>query len=433
VKLKLFSAACAALAISVSAPALAQAQFGPLLGVEIPFDVNRGNNIGVLERDRPELTPLGIPAGGFLIFPSIDGGTGYTSNVYGSAAAKTSDAFFTLDPELLAQSRWSRNSLNFKMDGSFKRFASQSLKDENGAYVGADGRIDIVGDSNIYALLSYEQAYDAQFSGDFPANAAQSVAYRRLNSILRATYEFTRVRLTASADVNQLNYSNTRSILGEELDQTYRDRTVYRASLRAEYALTRNVAAFLQGTYEKDDYVPSTILGVGQDRSGDGMRFIGGLTFDLSSLVRAAVGVGYFQRNYDRANFSNIGSVAADVRLSYFLSDLTTVTFGLRRGVEDAIVFGSPGYTLLSETLHVDHELLRNLLLFGEVDHETDNFSAVTRRDRLYQVSAGATYLANRRWQFIPTLNYLDRQSRGQPVGQRFSEFRAVLRIKTQI
>jgi hypothetical protein len=406
-------------------------QFGPLLDVEIPFDMSRGRNVSVQERPRPETDALGIRRGAFFIYPKLEVGAGYTNNVYGSLNDKVSDAYFTITPSVNVQSQWSRHSLHFLAEGDLKRYAQETLRNENGYAFLADGRLDIIGESNIYALARYQKGYEAQYSGSFPANAAQSVPFERKSGTLRGTWQANRVRLIGNFDVNNFKYEDTLSISGTVLDQNYRDRTIYRGSARLEYALNPDAATFVQLTYAKSEY-DRIRAGFG-DRSNNEVRALGGLTFDLTSLIRGSVGVGYVRRNYADPRFRTVQGIATDVRVEYFPSGLTTITLGIRRGVEDAILAESAGYTSTGANVRVDHELLRNLLLYTQFDFEHDNFKDVTRRDDLFIYRLGGDYLLNRHVQLAPEFTYIKRKSAGTPVGQAFDEAKAYLMLRLQI
>jgi hypothetical protein len=420
------------LASALFMPAAGHAQaFGPLLGTEIPFNTDLGRNVGVTDRKRPEVEALGIRTGGFIILPQIETGAGYTNNVYGALTGKTSDAFFTIEPQVIAQSQWSRHELDFTARGAFKRFGSQTAKNEDGAYINANGRIDIGEANMIEGIASYQRAYEAQYSGSFPSNAAGSVPYSRLTGLVRGTFVSNRVRLIGDLDINKFTFDDTPALSGAVIGQKFRDRTDSRASGRVEYLLSPDAAAFVEGTYLDSNYDHKELLGA--NRSSNEVRLLGGFTFDLTALIRANVGVGIVRRNYDSPVYNNIHGVAADIQLSYFFDELTTFTLGARRDVQDAIVSNSPGYISSRVLLRADHELLRNLLPYVQGEYEHDQFQDITRRDNLYRFRAGANYLANRHWQLEPEVSYIKRDSSGTPLGQAFKEVQFTLRLTAKL
>jgi hypothetical protein len=415
----------------LGAPPASAQPFGTLLDVEIPFDISRGRNVSVQERQRPETDPLGLNQGAFLIYPKLEAGLGYTNNVYGSATNKVSDAYFTITPSVNIRSQWSRHSLHLMAEGDFRRFAQETLRNEDGYAFAADGRLDVYGDSNVYAQVKYQKDYEQQYSGSFPANAAQSVPFQRAIGTVRGTWQVNRMRLIGNLDLNNLKYQDTLSVSGTLLDQNYRDRSIYRGSTRLEYALNPDAAAFVQLTYAKSAYDRAR-AGFGE-RDSNEVRALGGMTFDLTALIRGSVGVGYVRRNYADARFGTAQGIATDLRIEYFPSGLTTISLSARRAIEDAILTDSAGFILTSAKIRVDHELLRNLLLYTQFDYEHDAFQEVLRRDNLFQYRLGGDYMISRNIRLAPEVSYIKRTSHGTPVGQAFDEARAYLLLSLQI
>ncbi len=418
---------------AVALPSAAAAQsFGPFLGATLPFDIDRGRNVGVTQRPRPGYDALGIQTGAWLLRPSLALGTTYTNNVYGTSTGKTGDAFLTVQPELLAVSQWSRHEVRLSASGNFKRFASETPRNENGYRFGATGRLDVRGDDFVSTSGVYQRSYEQQYSGSFPTNARGVVPFVFTQGSAVGVHQEGRVRFTAGGDLSRFNYQTATAINGMRISQDFRDQTIARGSARGEYALSPDAAAFVQVAYQNTDYRKGR-LGGNVDRSNEEVRVLGGFTFDLTALIRASVGAGYVSRKYDVATLKSVNDVAADVRLEYFLTQLTTVNFTLRRLVQDAIDQNSSGYVATISQVRVDHELLRNLLLHAGAEYEQDSFKGITRRDKQYRVLAGADYYANRRVRLGGEVSYINRSSRGLPAGLEFNEARAALTLKYEI
>jgi hypothetical protein len=132
-------------------PAAAQITEEPFLQSEIPFDFDRGRNVSVVDRERPEYQALGIQTGGFTLFPRLQAGVGYSDNVFGSDVNKREDVFFTLDPQITASSNWSRHALSATASANIRRYAEEDLKNTEGWNLGVDGRYELVGSSYLAA------------------------------------------------------------------------------------------------------------------------------------------------------------------------------------------------------------------------------------------------------------------------------------------
>jgi hypothetical protein len=405
----------------------AQAQISQaVLDTGIPFDLPQTDRVTVLQRAHPETDALGVHAGAFLVFPRVDIAANATSNVFGATSEPVSDAYATLAPRLDAVSDWSRHQVQAHVRGNFRRFLDYSIKNENGYDVGIDGRLDIIGDSNLRAAVNADRVYINQLSGDFPRFSAASVPLDRQVSSLRGTYALNRLQLIGDVNVTRLNYSDTRALDGSIIDQDYLDRTATRLTARAEYNISPVTSLFVQGVYTLHDY---KVVDVDFDRSGNELRVIGGAAFDITPLIRTRVGVGYLTRQYDAAGVANLSGLAFDAQVDYLITQLTTITLSARRDIRDAIVIGSQGYTASRATAEVDHELLRNLILVARADLESDDFARIDRNDRLFHIGASALYTLNRSMVLTPSIDYSNRDSSGAQIGQRFNELRAGLSL----
>lgn len=420
----LIGTACAVL---LAPAAQAQIQVSrSVLDTGIEFDLPSSERTTVLQRPHPELQPLGVRAGAFLIFPDVMTSAAATSNVFGSTNDAVSDAYAIVAPRVQANSQWSRHSLRGHASGTFRRYLSYPIKNENGYDVGVESRLDIVGSSNVRAAVNADRIYVTQFSGDFPQLSASSLPIDRQVASLRGTYEFNRLTLLGDVNVTRLNFSDTIALNGNTLDQDYLDRRATRLTGRAEYNVSPVTSFFVQGVYTQHSYSDrSTTL----DRSGDELRVIAGAAFDVTPLIRTRLGAGYLTRSYDQQGLPSVSGLAFDAQVDYLFSELTTISLAARRDVRDAVVTGSTSYTSSRASAEIDHELLRHLILIARADLEKDDFARIDRDDTLFHVGAGATYTFNRYLVMTPMVDYSNRGSSGAQQGQRFNEIRASVSV----
>ncbi|MDO7844601.1 outer membrane beta-barrel protein [Sphingomonas immobilis] len=412
--------------------AQAQTVGNGFLDSEIPFEVVRGDNVSVRDRPRPDYEAAGIRGGSMVYYPSITLGAGYSDNVYGFTNNPVSDGFFTIDPSITAQSDWSRHSISVDAGASLRRFATADNKNEDGYRFGVAGKLNI-GDSYIAARGRVRRAYESQISGSFTANTAASVPYVIKTGELRGAYQGARMRLVGFADYNKIDFVNTPSIIGGIVDQKTRDRATERGAIRLEYAATPGTSAFVQASIFGTQYDTGRALGGAQNRDSTGFRLLGGATFDLTAVVRGWFGLGYTKQVYDSPVYPTIEGVAGDIRIEYFMTQLTTVTFTGRRTIEDAVTPGSGGYFATSGRVRIDHELLRNVLLNVDGGVEWDDFSGITRRDKLWTISGGGNYLLNHQMGISAGISHIARDSKGAPLGQIFDETRGTVGFTFQL
>ena len=422
--------AVASLLAGIATPASAQL-YGPILGSEFQPSSDRGRNTSVLERERPEYEAIGIRAGSFNIYPRVDIGTGYSSNVYGLTTDPKDDVFFVLDPSISAESDWGTHAVSAEAGARLRRFASESSKNETGYFARTDGRIDISRDLSYATGTSFEKLFEPRSSGSFPVDALASVPYYRTFAYGRLTRQGGRVRSILGVDFTHVDFDNVEAIGGGTLNQKDRDRSVARVTGRADYAVTPDVSLFGQLSYAKTDYERPLVIGLA-NRDGDEVRAIAGASFDLTALVRGQIGLGYVKRSYHSPIYPDLGGLAAEARFEYFVTELTTMTAAVRRYIEDANIVGSGGYYVTNMSVGIDHELLRNLLLNARAEYEFDDYRGVVGNGKGLSLSTGARYFANRSVGVAFDLGYLERKSNDPLIGQSFDEFHGTVSLILQ-
>jgi len=421
----------ALLAAGAACPGAATAQvFGPLLDSEIPLSTQTGRNQGVQNRAKPELAPVGLPLGSFRLYPEVTAGIGLTTNVVGAETNARSDSFATVTPQVAVRSDWGRHALSGLFNYSGARYRWTDAKDEDGFLAQVDGRLDVVGESELNGSASYRRVYEDQQEASFPVTGGGAVAVDQARGALRAALVTNRLRWTVSTDYNSFRYRDTVSTNGNRLDLSFRDRDVYRGTVRAEYQTSPDNSLFAQVTYRRTDYLTSEAV---NDRTSDEWRGSIGAIADVTSLLRIAGAIGYFRRSYSNPLFDTVGDLAVDVRADYYLSPITTISAVVSRQLEEAAVRGSAGYIANRVGLRIDHELLRNLVPYLGADYFTGNFKNYDRDDHGFSVGGGFEYTLNRRWVLDLDANYRSRLSSGTFQGPEINEFRAVTSMKFRI
>lgn len=423
--------AAALLAGAGLSPMVADAQvFGQLLDSEIPLSTATGRNQGVLDRPKPELEPVGLPLGGFRLYPEVTAGVGVTTNVVGAETDARSDTFATLKPQVAVRSDWGRHALSGVLNYEGARYRWTSPKDEDAFLAQVDGRLDIVGQSVVNGSASYRRTYEDQQEANFPVNGGGTVAVDQARAMLRAAIVTNRLRWTFSGDFNSFRYGDTITTNDTRLDLSFRDRSVYRGTVRSEYQLSPDNSIFAQATYRKTDYVTTNPL---DDRTSGEWRLSVGAIADVTSLLRIAGAVGYFHRSYDSPEFQSVGDLAVDLRADYYLSPITTISAIASRQLEEAAVRGSPGYIASRAGLRVNHELLRNLVPYLSAEYFEGKFKRFDRRDHGFGAGGGFDYTLNRRWLLSLDANYRSRLSSGTLRGPEINEFRALTSLTFRI
>src|SRR5690606_37747416 len=86
-------------------------------------------NVPVTARPRPEYDPLGIRAGGFLIYPSVSVDGTYNDNIFADDDDEEQDFIIAVQPQISVRSNFPRHSLNWTVESEVGRYVDNT--DEN--------------------------------------------------------------------------------------------------------------------------------------------------------------------------------------------------------------------------------------------------------------------------------------------------------------
>lgn len=368
----------------ISAPAIAQST-GDMF--------SRSRNVAVQARPRPDYEAAGVRAGAFLAYPKVDVTAEYSDNIY-ARANEVSDYILRIAPELVLDSNWNQHFLTLYARGAADRYADNEDENTEQFSLGASGRIDVSRELNIAAGADYISTFEPRSAPNSPNNAVSPVEYDLAQAYVSATRTAGRIRLSGRTDIKSFDYEDGRNGAGGVIDQDYRDRDVISSTGRIEYAVSPDTAVFFQSVGNKREYDVDTPAQRGRDSQG--YELLAGANFELSNLVRGEVAAGYIEQNYERRIYEDVDGFSAKAQLEWFLSEITTLSASAGRSVEDAANPGSGGMLVTSANVSLDHELLRNVILNGQLTFADMDYRGIDRTDETVGASIGATYLINR-------------------------------------
>ncbi len=381
---------------------------------------DRGRNVSVLQRERPEYNQLGIIMGGFTLDPKLVTDIGYESNIFANDSHKQGAAVTHINPSLDTISNWGRHQLRASAGLNIRRDIGHSSEDELGWYSRLFGRLDVHGESFLTASADAARQYQERTTPDFPLIAVKPIPYNTAGGTIEGVYQQDRLRASLGGDIHNFTFSNVPIVGGGTLDNSGRDNVFYRGQARFDFALTPDKALFISPDITRTDYQHSGGV-FGPSRSSTQYSVLGGATFDVTALMRGEIGIGYASRNY-RAIYGHISGLALSSKIEYFPTQLTTFTFQAHRVVNDSVLNGAAGYFDTGASLRVDHELRRNVLINLAGSGDSLDYRGIGRTDRVYGVTGGATYLVSHFVGLNTTISYLQRTSFGPVAAPKYHD-----------
>lgn len=427
-KSKLFSGA-GTLALTVTAGAGAGVAATGDASAQWLWD--RDRNVSVTQRPRPEYDALGMRAGALILRPSLTLGVERNDNIFATATNEESDTIFVINPSITVDTTWSNHAFNAHADVRRNNYSSFDTESTTDYSFGAGGRIDIARGSSVFGSGSFSRGTEPRTSAGAAGFAAEPIRFDTTAFAIGAEHTFNRLRLRGGYDFAKSDYDSALLIGGGVASQDFRDQNTHRYTLRGDVAISPDTSVFVRYRYNERDFRLSPPA-VAVNRDSTGYTFDAGLEFDLGGLARGEIGVGYMKQEYDSPVFGTVDGFSVDGMIEWFPTQLTTLTFTARRGIEDSGIAASAGYIGTSLSAQADHELRRNVILTARVDYANDEYQGIDRDDRRWGASFQATYMANRNVGFSASYAHLNQSSSGTAAPRDFSTNRFMVSVVLQ-
>jgi hypothetical protein len=350
-------------------------------------------NVPVTGRPRPDYDPLGIRAGGFLIYPSFTVDGDYNDNIFADDENEESDFIFTLSPRVAVRSNFPRHSLNWTVETDVGRYVDNT--DENFWDYGTNlaGRLDITRNNRLLGEARFAHGHDERDDPEDPGAevSEEPVEFDDYGGTLGFEQDFNRFNFRVLSTVDRRDYDE------DDPDQPEddRDRNLYGARLRTGYFVSPRINAFLEGGYERevrDTSDRSTTPPLKRDNTVYDARV--GTGIDITGLIFGEVSVGWGFQQFDESDLDSDNSLVYGAGLTWNPTQLTSLSLEGNGGFEPS----DTGSSRLTHRLglRVDHELLRNVLIGGRIAYRRDDFQDTDRVDNRFDVGPDITYLLNR-------------------------------------
>jgi len=348
----------------------------------------------VTERVQEEFDPLPVRIGAFEARPEVNFSAGFTDNLFASTADEIDDSFVGFAPTVDLTSTWSRHALGVSATLDHLEYSDTDSESRTNLVLGADGRIDASQTVALFGSAGIEDLTEPRSNIASLQNAAEPVEFSRARGEAGIQYESGRIKARGAFGFATLDYDDIELSNGLIQDQDFRDRDETRLEGRFSYAVERDWALFAEAIYAENDYDPPNIFNA-QNRDSQGTTVRVGSDFELASLLRGDIGIGYQQFEYDDPSFETVDGLSVAGNLQWFVTQLTTVSGGAQRNVIDPGLVLSNAAVETTVSARADHELRRNLIISGETNFTNFDFENIDRNDDRFTAKVGATWKIN--------------------------------------
>ena len=366
-----------------------------------------------LKVDDDPFGAVGFYAGPFLTKAAVEVMVGHDSNP-GRIQNGPSSWFYTVAPELLMTSDWSRHSVIVDLRGSFTGYghdfpapapacdctgpvaspipANLDRPDFTGK---VDGRLDVTNDTRIDAEGRLRVSTDNPGSPNIQAGLQRYPIYTVLGGTLGGGQKFNRFELSGGGTIDRTQYQASLLTDGESSSNDDRNYNQYGGFLRGAYEVTPALKPY--GEVDVDTRVHDlNVDRSGFQRDSDGLTGKVGSTFELSRLVIAEASIGYATRTYEDPRLDRLKGLLTAGSLTWTPTALTTVKLNATSSVDESTLPGVSGVITRDYLAEVDHAFRRWLIGTVKVGYGTSDYQGSDRRDHRYYAEGDIVYKLTR-------------------------------------
>jgi hypothetical protein len=337
--------------------------------------------------------PVGIKVGSFVLFPELDIGTSYYSNVFHAPSAR-SDVAFDAVPSARIVSNWSRHALEFSAKGILSFYNDYTTEDDRDYQLEGRGRLDITSRANIQALISRQQSFE-----DRSALDASSVGTRAriVEDQAEAAYnqKFNRLSLQFRGSISDYSYGSTEDA-GVVTGNRDRDYTQYEAAARATWELKPELSPFFEVAVNHRDYAQAA-QSDGINRTSDGQRYRFGISFGNSGeIVRGEISLGYGVQTPGDRRLHPVDGLIIDANATWRVTPLTSILFNAMSDVSETTTTDVGGAFYRSAGIEIRHQLRSYLVVSAAFNYANQDSQDGVISDNEFREILGVEYYADR-------------------------------------
>lgn len=397
-----------------------------ILLVPIPAtaqSLNPDDVLSIRKRTVSDTSPLGMPAGAFLISPGIEITSTWDDNIFRTRNNAVSDMIANTKPALGIQSRWDRHSVFLGTEGDFGFYADNTDLNYKDYGLLASGQYDIAYDT--YLMLSAAHAYRHEGRGTLTSaeDGGSSLTSTTDKQNLQFVHELYKAKIKAFAQNEIIDFSDVASTTSPFDNSVSRQNITFGTTLSYDY-MPKN-GFFISPTFGKTEYELAS--GTQAKSHGGDVRI--GWNFDNARGLNLSLFGGRHFRTYD-TGISSTGMNYLGFKLKYDITRLTTLSLTLDDTFNGYSLVNSAGFYRKTRMIDLEHDFTN--FISGNVTFGVDDFSYIgsegrDRDTRLFYGSVGAKYKVSDQ---IGLRFKLDHERRSSPVfNEEYKDNRAFVSV----
>ena len=339
--------------------------------------------------------PLGLRAGGLIMFPSVETGVEATDNVFQATTGPRDDFGYFVAPAMRIESDWVRHSANLDVASRHVFYFDNPSEDELDFDINGKVTVDVRRDTTFELEGSYSLDQEGRGDIDVPGAAAERPNEHTLEGTATLSHTFNRLEVAVEGAIEHNIFEDVDLIGGGQQNNSDRNFTEYEGTLRVGYDISPKLQPFVRAGYSVRRH-EQEIDDNGLRRDSDGVSLEAGVAIEITSVLTGELAVGYVRRDFEDGALDDIDGITFDGSLVWQPSAITTIAFTASTEVEETGTGTLSGSIERRLGVSINHELRRNLMVGGSVDYTVEDFTGGSLEQETLFLALGLTYQLNR-------------------------------------
>ncbi|WP_312798301.1 outer membrane beta-barrel protein, partial [Tianweitania sp.] len=338
--------------------------------------------------------PVGLRAGKFLLFPTLEQGITATNNADSSSDGKSAVLSETT-LRVSATSDWSRHSANLSGFGTYRKTISGDEVETLYGGLNSGLQLDLANAYTLNATANYLVTPESATSPVQIEGTLDEPIRQTIDGSLGLSKNFGPLQLTGTGRIERDIYGDADLSTGGTISQKDRNSTLAAFVLRTGWELSPALTPFVEAEIGKRFY-DNKVDSAGYRRSGIRSGIRGGLEIDIAEKWTGEISAGWIAENFDDDRLRTLSGASFDADLVWSPMRGTTVALNGNTTVEGTTSAGESGSVLYSAALSATRELRANLTGNASVGLGMRDFKDLDSREIIWNTEASLTYWFNR-------------------------------------
>ncbi len=352
-----------------------------------------------VQREADPYAALGIRRGSFILFPELEIGGVYSSNVASVSPSGPDDFGLRVAPRIALRSDWSRHALAIEAQSESIFWDENRQQNVNNADATISGRVDIRSTTTLDLSAGVGLSQSTVSDIEVPDQAQSPREDYAYNIQARLTHQMGRLVAQATAAATWFKFGDVDlGALGIE-DNDDRDYVAPSAGLRVGYVMSAALQPFAEVTYSPRIH-DQNVDRSGLKRDSQGVVVRAGLSVNDGAKWAGEVAARYEYRDYEDALLSNQSALGMDANLTWTPTEITSIVFSAASQIEESSDPLVAGATTWSAGAAVTHQLRDNLTAEAGVSVGKTDYDGIAD-EMVIGTSLGFAYAIHREIQLI--------------------------------